>query len=204
MLIVLTSEKEIANEASLINELFEAGLERLHLRKPQFTVDEYRHLLDQIESKYYKKIMLHEHHALVDEYKLRGIHLQEKARKDLENTVSTFVKDCKEIGYRVSSSFHTIEDIQRNTGLFEYVLLSPVFNSISKSGYQGKNFDVSHLDEFVVGMGGINGDNLQTTFDLGYKGVGILGGVWNTESPIKSFKGIKDKIENLSLCKVRV
>ena len=204
MLIVLTSEKEITNEASLINQLFEVGLERLHFRKPQFSMDEYRHLLDQIESKYYKKIMLHEHHALVDEYKLRGIHLQERARKDLENALSTLVKDCKEIGYRVSSSFHTIEDIERNKSLFEYVLLSPVFNSISKSGYQGKNFNVSHINEFVVGMGGINADTLEATFDLGFKGVGILGGVWNTENPIKSFKRIKDKIENLSLCKERV
>ena len=83
-------------------------------------------------------------------------------------------------------------------------MLSPVFNSISKSGYEGKNFDVSHIDEFVVGMGGINENNLQATFDLGYKGVGVLGGVWNTVSPIKSFKRIKDKIENLSLCKERV
>ena len=201
MLIVLTSEKKISNEASLINQLFEAGLERLHLRKPEFTIDEYRHLLDQIDTEHYKKIMLHEHHSLVDEYKLRGIHLQEKARRDLENTLSTFVNDCKEIGYRVSTSFHTIEDIEHNKGLFEYVLLSSVFNSISKSGYEGKNFDVNHLTEFVIGMGGINEDTLQSTFDLGFKGVGILGGVWNTENPIKSFKRIKDKIENLSLCK---
>lgn len=198
MLIVLTSDRDIKNEATLINSLFDAGLNRLHLRKPQFTKDEYCILLDQIDTKFYKKIMLHEYHSLVDRYKLRGIHLQEKARRDMKGALQSFTIDCKEAGYKVSSSFHTIEDIQRNKGLFEYVMLSPVFNSISKTGYEGKNFDVSHIDEFVVGMGGINADTLQATFNLGFKGVGILGGVWNTVSPIKSFKRIKDKIENLS------
>ncbi|RZS99604.1 thiamine phosphate synthase [Aquimarina brevivitae] len=195
MLIVLTSEKEIVNEAALINQLFEAGLHRLHLRKPQFTKSEYSKLLDQIEPQHYKKIMLHEYHDLVNAYDLRGMHLQEKARRDLKRNLENFLAINEKSGYKVSSSFHTVEEIKDCGGLFEYVLLSPVFSSISKLGYKGKNFDVNGVDEYVIGMGGINQDTLQATYDLGYQGVGVLGGVWNTTKPLESFKAIKSSYD---------
>ena len=197
MLIVLTSERAIENEADKINALFDAGLERLHLRKPSFSIDGYRALLDQIDPKFYNRIMLHEHHELTQEYTLRGIHLQEQARLNLEDALQATLKVYENKGLKVSSSFHSIEDIVDSSGNFEYVLLSPVFSSISKAGYEGKGFDVNHLDEFVVGMGGINEDTLQATFDLGFKGVGVLGGVWNTDDPLSSFATIHNKCKEV-------
>ena len=197
MLIVLTSEKPLTNEASWINDLFEAGLQRLHLRKPGFSIDGYRALLDQIEAKYYNRIMLHQYHELAQEYQLRGIHLQEQPRLDLGDALDVTLKMYANKSLKVSSSFHGKEDIVECEGKFEYVLLSPVFSSISKSGYEGKGFDVNDLNEFVIGMGGINEDTLQATFDLGFKGVGVLGGIWNTKNPLESFQRIKQKLDEL-------
>lgn len=197
MLIVLTSERAIENEAELINTLFSEGLERLHLRKPEFSIDGYRALLDQINARYYERIMLHEHHELLQEYPLRGIHLQEQARLNLDDALKVTLKVYENKGLKMSSSFHSKEDIVKCKGYFEYVLLSPVFSSISKSGYEGKGFDVTDLDEFVVGMGGINENTLQATFDLGYQGVGVLGGIWNTEDVLESFKVIRDNLKQL-------
>jgi len=191
MLIVLTSEKELAHEATLINTLFEHGLERLHFRKPSLDIAGYRDLLDQIKPEFYYRIMLHQFHELCDEYGLRGIHLQEQPRWDLGGQLADFVAEYTEKNYKVSSSFHTKEDIMSCPVSFEYVLLSPVFSSISKAGYEGKGFDVTDLPHFVVGMGGINENTLQATYDLGFKGVGVLGGVWNTENTLKSFLNIQ-------------
>ncbi|GAA4273476.1 thiamine phosphate synthase [Aquimarina gracilis] len=194
MLIILTSERAIENEAELINLLFSEGLERLHLRKPEFSINGYRGLLDQIKAQYYDRIMLHEHHELLQEYSLRGIHLQEQARLDLGDALEVTLKVYENKGLKVSSSFHSKEDIVKCMGHFEYVLLSPVFGSISKAGYKGKGFDVTDLDEYVIGMGGINENTLQAACDLGFKGVGVLGGVWNSGDVIESFKIIYDKL----------
>ena len=93
----------------------------------------------------------------------------------------------------MTSSFHSKNAIANCNTDFEYVLLSPVFGSISKAGYEGKGFDVRELDAVVVGMGGINEHTLQATIDLGYKGVGVLGGIWNSDNPMESFGSIRDK-----------
>ncbi|WP_298548485.1 thiamine phosphate synthase [uncultured Aquimarina sp.] len=192
MIIVLTSEKPIPNETDQINKLFKAGLEILHLRKPTFTIDGYRSLLDQIENKFHNRIMTHQFPELTQEYELRGIHLQEQARIDLEDALEVTVKVYNNKGFSVTSSFHSKEDIIASKGDFEYVLLSPVFGSISKAGYEGKGFDVNELSQTIIGMGGINETTLQKTYDLGFKGVGVLGGVWNTEDSLDSFVKIKE------------
>jgi len=197
MLIVLTSEAVIENEAQQINDLFAAGLEILHLRKPTFSINGYRTLLDQIDIKYHDRIMLHQFHELSQEYRLRGIHLQEQARLDLEDALAVTLKIYKNKELKVSSSFHAKEDIKNCEADFEYVLLSPVFGSISKAGYQGKGFDVTDLNKDVIGMGGINQDTLQATFDLGFKGVGVLGGIWNTNNSLQSFKVIYNKLKTI-------
>ncbi len=197
MLIVLTSEAVLENEAQKINDLFAAGLEILHLRKPTFSINGYRALLDQIDSKYHNRIMLHQFHELTQQYGLRGIHLQEQARLDLDDALAVTVKVYENKGLKVSSSFHAKEDIENCLVDFEYVLLSPVFGSISKAGYEGKGFDVTDLNKDVIGMGGINEDTLQATFDLGFKGVGVLGGIWNTKDPLQSFQSIYNKLKTI-------
>lgn len=197
MLIILTSERELESEANKINSLFNNGLEILHFRKPTLDVEGYRALLNQINIKYYSRIMLHQFHELCEEFNLRGIHIQEQPRLDLEEKLEEYVNEYKMKGYKVSSSFHSKEDIKNCPVDFEYVLLSPVFSSISKAGYTGKGFDVTDLNEFVIGMGGINENTLQATFDLGFGGVGVLGGIWNTEDSLESFKTIYDKLKTI-------
>jgi len=198
MLILLTSEKALDNEALQINNLFAAGLEILHLRKPSFSIDGYRSLLDQIDAKYHNRIMIHQFPELTMEYVLRGIHLQEQARLDLEDALDVTIKIYQNKGFKVSSSFHSKEDIAACGADFEYVLLSPVFGSISKKGYEGKGFRVHDLDAKVIGMGGINVDTLQATFDLGFKGVGVLGGVWSAEDPLSSFESMLHKLKEIT------
>ncbi len=191
MLIILTSERELENEAHEINALFQNGLEVLHFRKPTLSIDGYRTLLNQIEKRFYSRIMLHQFHELCEAFSLRGIHIQEQPRLDLGENLEEYVKRYNSKGFKVSSSFHSKEDIENCLVDFEYVLLSPVFGSISKAGYEGKGFDVTDLNEVVIGMGGINEDTLQATFDLGFKGIGVLGGIWNTDDALDSFLKIR-------------
>ncbi|NAS31267.1 thiamine phosphate synthase [Flavobacteriaceae bacterium R38] len=197
MIIVLTSEQELENEAGKINQLFDHGLEILHLRKPSFDIDGYRRLIEQVEAKYHNRIMLHQFHELCEEFNLRGIHIQEQSRFDLGNNLNTYVHEFEEKGFKVTSSFHDKETIVACPVKFDYVLLSPVFGSISKAGYEGKGFDVNDLDEFVIGMGGINEKTLKKTFELGFKGVGVLGGIWNSANFLDSYMAMQDKLNEV-------
>ena len=196
-LVVLTSENKIQNEATVLNELFASGLTTLHLRKPQYEIEEYRELLDEIKVEYYKYIVVHFHHELCGEYGLKGVHLQENARLVLKGKLVSYIKGYQSNGFSVSSSFHYPKDIVDCGGKFDYVLLSPVFDSISKQGYEGQGFNVRQVDALIVGMGGVNENTVQKTFNLGYKGAGVLGGIWNSDDYLKSFLAIQQSCENV-------
>ena len=197
MLIVLTSEQVISNEAQLINQLFASGLEILHLRKPGFTIDAYRTLLNGIQDQFHGKIMIHHYHELLNEYALRGIHIQEQPRIDLGADLNKYVSQYENLGAKVSSSFHDPDVLASQSIVFDYHLLSPVFSSISKQGYEGKGFSVHHIDKKIIGMGGINEKTIPDALRLGYSGIGVLGGVWNTADPVSSFNSIKSSYQTV-------
>ena len=65
MLIVFTSENQITDESVKINQLFEAGLHCLHLRKPNNNYQQHCDYLNQIDSQYHSKIVVHHFHELI-------------------------------------------------------------------------------------------------------------------------------------------
>jgi thiamine-phosphate pyrophosphorylase len=44
-------------------------------------------------------------------------------------------------------------------------------------------------------MGGITDKTIPETLRLGFKGIGVLGGIWNMENPVKSFLEIQKQYE---------
>lgn len=156
--------------------MFESGLERLHLRKPDCAVEEYRQLLEAIPSCYHDRIVIHEHFDLLKEYNLAGVHLN---RRNPE-------KPSWWKGH-VSRSCHTFEEVNECKHLYDYVSLSPIFDSISKQGYtsafiqeeircaQAKGI----IDSKVLALGGITYENMQDAMRMGFGGVMILGDAWH-------------------------
>ncbi|MFD0963704.1 thiamine phosphate synthase [Pseudofulvibacter geojedonensis] len=193
MVVLIAPENDIDNEILILNQLFEAGLEYYHFRKPNKSYQEHCDYLDAIETKYHNRIVIHYHHELINEYDLKGIHFQEQKRRDHIDNPGHYFKDLNMFGKTISSSFHEPEELENCYFEFDYHLLSPVFSSISKQGYEGRGFDVNHIDKLIVGMGGINSKTLAKTIELGFKGVGVLGGVWNTDNPVESFKELKEE-----------
>jgi len=191
MIIVIAPEKDVKDEISILNQLFKAGLEFYHLRKPLKSYQEHCAYLNQIDKQYHNRIVVHYFHKLINEYNLKGIHFQEQKRIDHIDNPGQYFKDLNMFGKTISSSFHEPEELECCEFEFDYHLLSTVFSSISKEGYKGRGFDVNHIDKLIIGMGGINSDTIKKTADLGYKGVGVLGGVWNTENPVESFVKLK-------------
>jgi thiamine-phosphate pyrophosphorylase len=188
MIILISPEKDVKDEITILNQLFEAGLELYHLRKPEKNYKAHCDYLNQIDTKYHNRIAVHFFHELINEYDLKGIHFQEQKRRDCLDIPTDYFAGLNVFEKTISSSFHEVAELEKCEFEFDYHLLSPIFSSISKSEYEGRGFDVNYIDKKTIGMGGVTIENLSEFTALGYKGVGVLGSVWNNSSPIKYFK----------------
>ncbi|MDO6490279.1 MULTISPECIES: thiamine phosphate synthase [unclassified Cellulophaga] len=192
MIVLIAPEEDVPNEIEILHQLFNAGLQYYHLRKPFKDLKQHKEYLNKIKPEYYNRVIIHHHHELINSYNLKGIHFQEQKRRDTIDNATRYFKDLNMFGKTISSSFHDPEELNSCYFEFDYHLLSPVFNSISKKGYKGRGFNVNHINKTIVGMGGVTAENLSKFNTLGYKGIGVLGGVWNSKNPLEAFKQINE------------
>lgn len=179
-LIVISTPDFRTNEESVINSLFESGLERFHLRKPDSTEIQIREFLDRINPEYHHLITLHEHFGLYQEYNIGGIHLNRR-----NSTIPHGFYGA------VSESCHGLTEISTKKSKREYLFLSPVFNSISKKGYTSgfslEELSEAHengiIDSKVIALGGIGKDNIRIAEKVGFGGVAVLGYLWDIPQP---------------------
>lgn len=188
MIVLIAPENDIPNEIETLHQLFQEGLQYYHFRKPDKNYEAHCNYLNQIDSQYHNRIVVHYFHELINEFNLKGIHFQEQKRIDHIDNPGQYFKGLNMFGKTISSSFHEPQDIEACDFEFDYHLLSPVFSSISKQGYSGRGFDVNHIDKTIIGMGGVTPHNLFEFDALGYQGVGVLGGIWNHTDPVGVFK----------------
>lgn len=191
MLILISPEKDLKNEISILNQLFKAGLECFHLRKPTYGKEDVVAYLQQIDAKFHNRIVLHSFHELVNTFNVRGIHFSESLRVQYIDHPSQYFMELNMFGKSISSSFHEIEDIENCYFEFDYHFLSPVFNSISKENYHGRNFNVTEVDKDIIALGGITTENINQLKDLGYIGAAVLGSIWNAKNPVEYFKNLR-------------
>ena len=131
--IVLSAQKSVDNEIDIVVRLFELGLTSFHLRKPHYSKQTMKLYLDGIPSVYHNRIIIHSHHRLARKYNLKGIHLSSKERKSsFNNWLNIKSLKRKKPFLRVSTSFTTISELNKYNDLFDYVFLSPIFDSTSK------------------------------------------------------------------------
>ena len=77
-LILLTCPEFFVEEDKILTTLFEEGLDILHLRKPNSEPIYCERLLSLMPEEYRKKIVVHDHFYLRDEFGLLGIHLNKR------------------------------------------------------------------------------------------------------------------------------
>jgi thiamine monophosphate synthase len=124
--------------------------------------------------------VLHDHFPLAAKYRLKGVHLN--SRNPEANFKGAYWTRCS-----ISRSCHSLEEVAANKDSCNYVTLSPVFDSISKAGYNaGFSYqalkDASEngiIDSKVVALGGISPSNIASVINLRFGGAAVLGTVWN-------------------------
>lgn len=196
-LILLTNEDFFVEEDKIICSLFEEGLDILHLRKPNSDPVYCERLLTLLPDEYHKQIVVHDHFYLKEDFNLMGIHLNSRHPEP-------------PAGYQghVSKSLHSLEEVAAEKEQFQYVFLSPIYDSISKAGYASA-FDRSTLeaghragiiDQQVMALGGISLQNISEIKDYGFGGVVLKGDLWN-RFDIHSNKDFKELLQHFRLLK---
>ena len=175
-IIAITTPKVDDNDASLIKRLLAGGIDIIHLRKPDSEIGECRQLLRALTDVERSKIIVHDYPELYYEFSLKGIHI---------NRNIPVLPD----GYRGFStrSCHSFEDVVKYKDDCDYLFLSPIFDSISKSGYRAA-FTAEQLhrasiegiiDRKVVALGGVTFDSIPYLEQLNFGGAAMIGGIYD-------------------------
>lgn len=166
---------EISCEGKLIKcFLAQKKIDIVHIRKPDWSREETEVLINSISSDLHTRIKLHDHFSLLNRFDLGGVHLNSRNPVPPSNARS------------VSKSLHSIAELMATCGTcYDYVTLSPIYDSISKPGYNSPfPEDLSSLTPFIVGknvvaLGGVTPERLPFLESIGFYGAAMMGALWN-------------------------
>lgn len=176
-ILILSSPVYLQNEAEHIAHILNMRADIIfHFRRKSCFVQN-EDTIKQLSENFRERIVLHQNYEWAKKYTLKGIHLPqaEYIHYDRWNTEYPVI----------SSSFHTLEEIQKSANTLEYVFLSPVFPSISKKNYmpaithQEIQLFLKHYTQTpVIALGGCQPEYIPYVQDLGFQGIAFLGAVW--------------------------
>lgn len=157
-------------EARNIAAILDAGWDRVHLRHPGATTADVRRILDDVPVRLHKRIVLHGHFDLVNDYNLGGLHLNRRC-------------PAPPALYRgaLSMSCHSVDEALSMAPKMAYVTLSPIFDSVSKAGYTAA-FSPEELGRVaqadnVIALGGVTPSRTREVAGMGFAGYAVLGSI---------------------------
>lgn len=175
-LIVMTRPTFFVEEDKILANLFEEGLDNLHLHKFGASPIYSERLLTLLGEDFHHKITVHNHFYLKEEFKLKGIHIDDAFTEP-------------PVGYKgnITRTCHTIVELKEVKKRCNYVFLQSIFDSQTvpeeKSSFTYEELKEASrqglIDKKVYALGGINIDNVKEVKDLGFGGVVICGDLWN-------------------------
>jgi thiamine-phosphate pyrophosphorylase len=188
MIIVISPEQSIPDETAWVNRLLEAGLHYFHVRKPHLNDIELSKYVDAIDEHYRCKLVIHDSEIVAEEFGINRLHYSEKNRSEANKYL---MENTNKI---LSTSVHDIHTFNTLDQRWHYAFLSPVFQSISKPFYElgneilGQIKSRANINVKLIGLGGITAQNYKQVLQTGADGVALLGCVWKSDNPVKTFK----------------
>ncbi len=167
-LIVISSATPVPNEHTIINSLFEEGLEIFHIHKPDLTKQEVKDFIQKIPAQYQSRVASHTDFPKFHSLQELGDH---KGKYEYAFLAPIFDS--------ISKAGHKSKFSDRMT---RFVKMKPELTS----AVHGKN---------IMALGGIDEDKIALVRKIGFAGVAVLGAIWNSKNPLDKFKRIKAKCE---------
>ena len=184
-IIAITTPMADENDVCLIRQLLEKGIDVIHLRKPDTDIHYCRSLLVELTLQERNRIIIHDYPELYEEFSLKGIHINRNIINRPDDYAGSKTRSC-----------HSFEEVKQYKNGYDYLFLSPIFNSISKIGYNAafseeelKKASVEGIiDEKVIALGGVTFDSLPYLNKLNFGGVAMIGSLYN----IRGLDNLKD------------
>ncbi len=174
--IVITMPQPVDNEAGRIVALLDADPTLIvHLRHPGLGADSMAEIIDAVPPQLRGRLRLHDYFELLQQFPdLGGVHLNSRNPTAPAGAAS------------VSRSCHSFDEVRRELPHYDYVTLSPVFESITKPGY-GAGSDLLDLPSdlqrtAVVALGGVCRGDGPLLRRHGFAGMARMGSVWTHDN----------------------
>lgn len=173
-LVIMTKPTFFVEEDKILATLFEEGMECLHLYKPDSSPLYSERLLSLLPEEYYKKITVHNHYYLKNEYDLAGIHIDDSTSPLPDKYKGRFTRTCT-----------SIEELKTAKKKAEYVFLKGVFGcngNRSEAAFTEEELKAAArqglIDRHVYASGCVGLDNVKTAKSLGFGGVVVCSDLW--------------------------
>lgn len=204
-LILISPSKKQDSEIGFLLHMFENGLLTYHVRKKKYSTRELKKYLEDIPEKYHNRIVIHTHHELALKYNLKGIYISRSHKK--KKLKLWFWKKWMKFrkgDLEISTTLRSIEDILDYIPRYDYVFLSPVFDSLSgnfQSAFSDYNLipTLKNTKYKVMARGGVSSLNIQKAHELGFGGLAFYTSIWKAKSPLQEFIKVKEKFAELSI-----
>lgn len=182
MLLIITHADHLPGETERWKELLSTGADAILLRKPGWTEDDYVSILERTDPVCYSRMLIAQYCQLQQRYGLLGTHFSEALRN---STPPQWLEALRSEGCMLSTGVHHTGALAGMTNYWDLLLLSPVFDSISKPGYKGQVPEGFRLapgintgSARVLAMGGVDRSNAGLTRQMGFDGIALLGAIW--------------------------
>ena len=175
-LAIMTKSTFFVEEDKILSSLFDEGLDDLHLFKPGSSPMYSERLLTLLPEDYYRKITVHDHFYLKQEYDLAGIHLDNPTDNLPDGYKGKFSRTCTDLSQ--------LMEMKKKS---QYVFLKNIFDCIEfkeeKSSFSLQQLELAAgnglIDKKVYALGGMSLENIKIAKALGFGGVVICGDLWN-------------------------
>lgn len=194
---IITLETCIDREIDFLLEMQAIHPFLLHYRKPLLTTNELAEKLDLFPPELRKMVIIHAEEWHPNFEGLAGWHLPKKRRLNLTTAqLDDYSEYCNNHQLVSSTGVHSMEELQELRG-FDTVLCSPVFNSISKSGYltQENWLIPNEYSAKTVALGGVEPLRFKHLKETGFSNAALLGYIWNSQEPLKQWKNCFNNAE---------
>ena len=172
----MTKPAFFVEEDKILANLFEEGLENLHLFKPGASPIYSERLLTLLGEYFHSKITVHGHFYLKEEYHLKGIHIDDAFTEPPVGYKGNYSRTC-----------HAVSELKEAKKHSSYIFLHSIFdsqtNADEKASFTREELEQASrqglIDKKVYALGGMNLDTIREIKDLGFGGVVICGDLWN-------------------------
>lgn len=193
-LVVITDNKRIDNEIASIIQMFEAGLETLHVRKNRFSTKELDEYIAEIPKHFHNRIIIHSHHKLALKYNLKGFHFTSTHfKRKIRLWLNTKLIYLRKPSLIKSISFKRVNEIYEEEKVkTDYCFLGTMFHNLTGELYSGFYREtveaaLKKSGKQIYARGGINEKSVELAYKLGFHGVALYGHLWKNPSPFNSY-----------------